>query len=143
VEAQRTSHMRTPYILFVCVHNSGRSQMARAFFDRIAKGRMVGLSAGTMPDECVNPDVVQVMREVEIDISAEKPKLMTQDMVDSALRIVTMGCGIDGICPAVFVQTLEWSLDDPKGRNIDEVRHIRDEVKTRVASLWKEVEDDS
>jgi len=143
VEAQRTSHMRTPYILFVCVHNSGRSQIARAFFDRIAKGRMVGLSAGTMPDECVNPDVVQVMREVEIDISAEKPKLMTQDMVDSALRIVTMGCGIDGICPAVFVQTLEWSLDDPKGRNIDEVRHIRDEVKTRVASLWKEVEDDS
>ena len=134
--------MRTPYVLFICVHNSGRSQMARAFFDRIAKGRMVGLSAGTTPDECVNPDVVQVMREVGIDISAEKPKLMTQDMVDSALRIVTMGCGVEGICPAVSVQTLEWSLDDPKGRIIDEVRRIRDEVQTRVDSLWKVVEDD-
>jgi len=134
--------MRTPYVSFICVHNSGRSQMARAFFDRIAKGRMVGLSAGTTPDECVNPDVVQVMREVGIDISAEKPKLMTQDMVDSALRIVTMGCGVEGICPAVSVQTLEWSLDDPKGRIIDEVRRIRDEVQTRVDSLWKVVEDD-
>jgi len=143
MEAQRTSHKKRPHILFVCVHNSGRSQMARAFFDRIAKGRMVGLSAGTMPDERVNPDVARVMREVGIDISAEKPKLMTQDMVDSALRIVTMGCGVGGICPAVFVQTLEWSLDDPKGRNIDEVRRIRDEVKTRVESLWKEVENDS
>ena len=132
----------TPYILFVCVHNSGRSQMARAFFDHIASGRMVSLSAGTMPDEGVNPDVVQVMREVGIDISTEKPRLMTQDMVDSALRIVTMGCGVDGICPAVFVPTLEWSLDDPKGRVIDEVRRIRDEVQTRVDSLWKEVEDE-
>jgi len=136
VEAQRT-----PYILFVCVHNSGRSQMARAFFDRIAKGRMVGLSAGTMPDERVNLDVVQVMREVGIDISAEKPKLMTQDMVDSALRIVTMGCGVDGICPAVFVETLEWSLDDPKGRTLGAIRSIRDEIQIRVDSLWKEVKD--
>lgn len=133
--------LRTPYILFVCVHNSGRSQMAQAFFDRIAKGRMAGLSAGTMPDERVNPDVVQVMREVGIDISAEKPKRMTQDMVDSALRIVTMGCGVEGICPAVFVETLQWDLDDPKGRTLDEVRRIRDEVEARVLSLWEEVQD--
>ena len=140
MEAHRMPY-KTPYILFVCVHDSGRSQMARAFFDRIAKGKMVSLSAGTMPDERVNPDVVQVMYEVGIDISAEKPKLMTQDMVDGALRVVTMGCGVDGICPAVFVQTLEWSLDDPKGRIIDEIRRIRDEVQTRVDSLWKEVED--
>ena len=116
--------------------------MARAFFSHIARGRMVSLSAGTMPDEDVNPDVVQVMREVGMDISTEKPRLMTQDMVDSALRIVTMGCGVDGICPAVFVPTLEWSLDDPKGLVIDEVRRIRDEVQTRVDSLWKEVEDE-
>ena len=144
MEAERMPHglpYMKPYILFVCVHNSGRSQMAKAFFDRIAKGKMVGLSAGTMPDERVNPDVVQVMYEVGIDISAEKPKLMTQDMVDGALRVVTMGCDVDGICPAVFVQTLEWSLDDPKGRIIDEVRRMRDEVQTRVDSLWKEVKD--
>jgi len=131
----------TPYILFICVHNSGRSQMARAFFDCIAEGRMVGLSAGTMPDDGVNPDVVQVMREIGIDISAEKPKLMTQDMVDNARRIVTMGCGVDGICPAVFVETMDWSLDDPKGRSIDEIRRIRNEVQTRVDTLWEKVND--
>jgi len=129
----------TPYVLFVCVHNSGRSQMARAFFERIAGGRMVALSAGTMPDEDVNPDVVRVMREVGIDISAEKPRLMTQEMVDNALEIVTMGCGVEGICPAVFVETVDWDLDDPKSQPLDVVHRIRDEVEAKVTALWEEV----
>ena len=115
--------------------------MAQAFFDRIAKGRMVGLSAGTMPDERVNPDVVQVMSEAGMDISTERPKLMTQNMVDNAFRIITMGCGVEALCPAVFAETLQWDLDDPKSRTLDEVRRIRDEVEAHVVSLWEEVED--
>ena len=132
-----------PYVLFVCVHNSGRSRMAQAFFNRIAKGEMLVLSAGTMPDEDVNPDVVQVMREVGVDISAEKPRLMTQDMVDNAFRIITMGCSVEGVCPATFVETIDWELDDPKGRSLDEIRAIRDEIESRVIALWEDVRDGS
>lgn len=131
------------YVLFVCVHNSGRSQMAQAFFKRIAQGEMVALSAGTMPDEDANPDVVRVMREVGIDISAEKPKLMTQDVVDDAFQIITMGCSVEGVCPATLVETVDWELDDPKGRPLDEIRGIRDEVESRVTSLWEDMQDDS
>ena len=130
---------KAPYVLFVCVHNSGRSQMARAFFDSVSDGTILARSAGTMPDEEVNPDVVQVMAEVGIDISSARPQLLTQEMVAGALTIVTMGCGVEEVCPVFFVETMDWGVDDPKGRTLQDVRRIRDEIDARVASLWHEL----
>jgi len=124
-------------VLFVCVHNAGRSQMAEAFFNRLAKGRARAISAGTKPGEKVNPVVVQAMKEVGIDISGNKPKMLTFEMIEKADRMITMGCGEDaaGLCPAGFIETEDWALDDPSGKPIEEVRKIRDEIKTRVAAL--------
>ena len=124
-------------VLFVCVHNSGRSQMAEAFFNQLAKGKAKGLSAGTQPAEEVNPIVTDVMREVGIDISNNKPKALTIDLVEKADKMITMGCGAEAeaVCPASFIETEDWKLDDPKGKSIEEVRRIRDEVKERVAIL--------
>ena len=125
--------MRT--VLFVCVGNASRSQMAEAFFNHLAKGKTRAISAGTEPASAVDPKTIEVMREVGIDISAAKPKALTMEMVDQADRVVTMGCGVDGICPAGFVDTEDWQLDDPKGKPIDDVRRIRDEIKGRVETL--------
>lgn len=124
-------------VLFVCVHNSGRSQMAEAFFNQLAKGKAKGLSAGTQPAEEVNPIVTDVMREVGIDISNNKPKALTIDLVEKADKMITMGCGAEAeaVCPASFIETEDWKLDDPKGKSVEEVRLIRDEVKERVAIL--------
>ncbi|MBN2462214.1 MAG: arsenate reductase ArsC [Dehalococcoidia bacterium] len=124
-------------VLFVCVHNSGRSQMAEAFFNQLAKGKAKGLSAGTQPAEEVNPIVTDVMREVGIDISNNKPKALTIDLVEEADKMITMGCGAEAetVCPASFIETEDWKLDDPKGKSIEEVRRIRDEVKERVTIL--------
>jgi arsenate reductase len=124
-------------VLFVCVHNSGRSQMAEAFFNQLAKGKAKGLSAGTQPADKVNPVVVTAMKEVGIDIGANKPKALTIDMVEKADRMITMGCGAEteGVCPASFIETEDWKLDDPKGKPIEEVRRIRDEVRERVIIL--------
>jgi len=128
-----------PSVLFVCVHNSGRSQMARAFFDRISDGRIVAQSAGTVPDQEINADVVRAMAEVGVDISGKRPRMLTQEMVTGALRVITMGCGVEGDCPAVFVETVDWGIDDPKGRSTDDIRRVRDEIEARVASLWQEL----
>ena len=133
------SATKTPYVLFVCVHNSGRSQMARAFFDSVSDGTMLARSAGTMPDAEVNTDVVQVMAEAGIDISSERPQPLTQEMVDGASRIVTMGCGVEEVCPVFFVETVDWGTDDPKGRTLQDTRRIRDEIEARVALLWQEL----
>ena len=124
-------------VLFVCVHNSGRSQMAEAFFNQLAKGKAKGLSAGTQPAEEVNPIVTDVMREVGIDISNNKPKALTIDLVEKADKMITMGCGAEAeaVCPASFIETEDWKLDDPKGKSVEEVRRIRDEVKERVTIL--------
>ena len=124
-------------VLFVCVHNSGRSQMAEAIFNQLAKGKAKGISAGTQPAGEVNPIVIDVMREVGIDISNNKPKALTMDLVEKADKMITMGCGAEAeaICPASFIETEDWKLDDPKGKSMEEVRRIRDEVKERVAIL--------
>jgi arsenate reductase (thioredoxin) len=126
-------------ILFVCVHNSGRSQMAEAFFNQLAKGKAVGISAGTKPTGQVNPVVVEVMKEVGIDISRNKPKAFDWDIVQKADKMVTMGCGADteAICPASLVQTEDWSLEDPEGKDISKVREIRDQIKAKVETLIK------
>jgi len=122
-------------VLFVCVGNAGRSQMAEAFFNRLANGRARAISAGTKPAGAVDAQTIEVMREVGIDISAARPKALTMEMLDQADRVVTMGCGVEGVCPASFVETEDWQLEDPKGKSLEEVRRIRDEIKTRVTRL--------
>jgi arsenate reductase len=128
-------------VLFVCVHNSGRSQMAEAFFNQLAKGKARAYSAGTQPADKVNPVVVEAIREVGIDISGKKPKALTMDMVEKADRMITMGCGAEAeaVCPASFIETEDWTLEDPKGKSLEQVRKIRDEIKKRVMKLLNEI----
>lgn len=126
-------------VLFVCVHNSGRSQMAEAFFNRMAGDGMTAVSAGTKPAEKVNPLVIQAMRELGIDISEQRPKALTLELMDQADRAITMGCGVEETCPASFVPTENWELDDPESKSLEEIRKIRDEIKARVEVLVKEL----
>ncbi len=122
-------------VIFACVHSAGRSQMAAAFFNRLAaadKARAV--SAGTEPAERVHPEVVEAMREVGLDLSAARPQWLTSEMAASATLLVTMGCG--EACPFVpGLRREDWALDDPKGRDPAEVRRIRDEIRARVEAL--------
>ena len=122
-------------VLFVCVHNAGRSQMAEAFFNQIAQGRALALSAGTEPASTVNPTAVEAMGEVGIDISAKRPKALTDEMLDRANFVVNMGCGAQAVCPAAFVETEDWELEDPEGQPLEKVREIRDEIRARVQEL--------
>ncbi len=128
-------------ILFVCVHNSGRSQMAEAFFNDLAGGKAQALSAGTQPSDGVNPAAAAVMREAGINISGNKPKMLTMDMVKKAARMITMGCGaeVGAVCPASFIETEDWGLEDPEGKSMEQVRKIRDEIKERVTKLVEEI----
>ena len=121
--------------MFVCVHNSGWSQIAEAFFNQLAKGKAVAISAGTQPSAQINSTVVTAMREVGIEIGEQKPKLLTSGMLESADRVITMGCNTSEVCPASFVPTDDWELDDPEGKPIEEVRQIRDKIKTGVEEL--------
>jgi protein-tyrosine-phosphatase len=131
---------KLPNVLFVCVHNSGRSQMAEAFFNRLAKGKAHALSAGTEPVDAVDPTVVEAMQEVGIDIRGNRPKALTFQMVEQADVVVTMGCEVEGVCPATFVETEEWELEDPRGKPLPEVRRIRDEIRARVVDLLGKIE---
>jgi arsenate reductase (thioredoxin) len=128
-------------VLFVCVHNSGRSQMAEAFFNKLAGGKAQALSAGTQPAAKVNAIAVEAMRETGINISEHKPKMLTMDMVQKAERMITMGCGDEtgAVCPASFIETEDWALEDPKGKSLEQVREIRDEIKERVEQLVYEM----
>ncbi len=128
-------------VVFVCVHNSGRSMMAEAFFNQMAKGRARALSAGTQPGDRVNPTVVEAMKELGIDISGNKPKMLTFEMVDGSERMITMGCGAEAgaVCPARFIPTEDWALEDPKEKSIETVRKIRDEIKVRVDKLVRQI----
>ena len=122
-------------VLFVCVGNSGRSQMAEGFFNHLANGKARAISAGTKPASAVDPKTIEVMREVGIDISAARPKALIMEMLDQASRVVTMGCGAEGVCPASFVETEDWQLEDPKGKPIEEIRRIRDQIRAKVMKL--------
>lgn len=126
-------------VLFVCVHNSGRSQMAEGFFNNLVKEKSIAHSAGTRPAEKVNPLAVEVMAEVGIDIEHHQPKTLTLEMMESADKVITMGCNVEETCPASFVPTEDWELDDPEGKPIGEVRQIRDLIKLRVEKLIKEM----
>ena len=124
-------------VIFACVHNAGRSQMAAAFFNQlVASSKAKALSAGTHPAERVHPEVIEVMKEVGIDLSAAKPQRLSEEVAKDADLLITMGCGDE--CP--FVPGLkrdDWPLPDPKGKGIQEVRAIRDEIKERVADLLR------
>jgi arsenate reductase (thioredoxin) len=125
--------------LFVCLHNAGRSQMSQALFERAAEGRHRALSAGTTPAERVHPEVVEVMRELEIDLAERKPKLLTRELAEQADVVVTMGCGDE--CPYIPGRRyLDWDLQDPKGRPLDEVRATRDDIDRRVRELVEELD---
>ncbi|MFC8874430.1 arsenate reductase ArsC, partial [Streptomyces ardesiacus] len=127
-----------PSVLFVCVHNAGRSQMAAAWLTHLAGDRVEVRSAGSNPGENVNPAAVEAMREVGVDISAEVPKMLTVDAVKESDVCITMGCG--DTCP-VFPgkRYLDWQLEDPAGQGVEAVRPIRDEIKVLVEGLIKEI----
>jgi arsenate reductase (thioredoxin) len=126
--------------LFVCLHNAGRSQMSAALFERSAQGRHRALSAGSQadPDGHVHPEVVQVMRELGIDLSARRPQQLTAELAEQADVVVTMGCG--DACPYIpGKRYIDWELPDPKGRPIEEVRATRDDIARRVEQLVTEL----
>ena len=123
-------------ILFVCVENAGRSQMAEAFAKKFGSDEFAVSSAGNKPAEKVNPVVAEVMIEKGIDISTNKPKMLTFQMAQDADLIVTMGCNDQGVCPGPFFKpTIDWKIEDPKGKPIERVREIRDEIEQLVKEL--------
>jgi len=125
-------------VLFVCVENAGRSQMAEAFAKKYGKDKFMVSSAGNKPADKVNPMVVEAMNEKGINISTNKPKLLTFQMAQDADLIVTMGCNDQGICPGPFFKpTVDWKLEDPKGKPLEKVREIRDEIERQVQELSK------
>jgi len=137
VEGKMVSDL--PEVLFVCVHNAGRSQMAAALLDHHAQGRVVVRSAGSTPADQVNPAVIAAMDEVGVDLSKEFPKPLTDEVVQAADVVVTMGCG--DACPLFpGKRYLDWELDDPAGKGVGDVRAIRDEIDTRVQGLLAELE---
>ena len=131
-------------VLFVCVHNAGRSQMAEAFTNALAAERGLSvraLSAGTVAGAEINPQALAVMQELDVSMAGQSPKQLTQALADSADRIITMGCGVDAAaCPARIHLSEDWGLDDPKGQPAENVRAIRDEIKARVERLLAELE---
>ncbi|MEU0492334.1 arsenate reductase ArsC [Nocardiopsis sp. NPDC006139] len=127
-----------PSVLFVCVHNAGRSQMAAAWLAHLSEGRIEVRSAGSAPADALNPAVVEAMAEVGIDITGRRPKLLTADAVEASDVCVTMGCG--DTCPFFpGKRYLDWELPDPAGRGVDAVRPIRDEIRERVEALIGEL----
>lgn len=127
-----------PSVLFVCVHNAGRSQMAAGFMTALAGGKVEVLSAGSAPKDSINPIAVEAMNEVGIDIANNVPKVLTTEAVQQSDVVITMGCG--DTCPFFPGKRYEdWVLDDPAGQGIESVRVIRDEIKSRVEALLKEI----
>jgi len=124
-------------VLFICMHNSGRSQMAEAFFNQMAEGRARAISAGSQPADNVNPVVVEAMREVGIDVSSNEPKLLTLEILQGVEKVITLGC--ENACPVTTVETEDWDLEDPKDQPIEQVRKTRNEIKKRVTKLIQEL----
>ncbi|MEV7080415.1 arsenate reductase ArsC [Streptomyces sp. NPDC093516] len=126
-------------VLFVCVHNAGRSQMAAGFLDHLAGDRVEVRSAGSLPGDQVNPAAVEAMAEVGIDISAAQPKILTTEAVRASDYVITMGCG--DACPVFPGKTyLDWALEDPAGKGVEAVRTIRDEIRARIEALVAEID---
>jgi protein-tyrosine-phosphatase len=123
-------------ILFVCVENAGRSQIAEGFFRKYAPEGYEPISAGTKPTSQINPIAVQAMDEVGVDIKQQKPKEITEDMMRNSTNIVNMGCMDKSFCPTQFIPNLiDWGIEDPKGKSIEQVRGIRDDIEQRIRQL--------
>lgn len=131
-----SSNKKEKTVLFVCVENAGRSQMAEGFFKKYAPKEFKSESAGTKPVSQINPIVVEAMREVGIDISNQKSKEITEEMMRFSEPIVNMGCMDKSFCPTLFLpKVIEWNLEDPKGKSIEQVREIRNDIEKRVKEL--------
>ena len=126
-------------VLFVCLHNAGRSQMSRALFERAARGRHEADSAGTTPGDHVHPEVAEVMRELDVDVAGRTPQKLSGDLAEWAEVVVTMGCGDE--CPYIpGKRYIDWDLEDPKGQPIERVRAIRDDIAARIDALVAELD---
>jgi protein-tyrosine-phosphatase len=127
-------------ILFVCVQNAGRSQMAEGFFKKYAPEEFVPSSAGTKPISQINPLAIQVMKEIGIDISKQRSKDLTEDMMRNSDKIINMGCMDKNFCPTLFIPKLiDWGIEDPKDKPIEKVREIRDEIERRIKELARDI----
>ena len=127
-------------VLFVCVHNAGRSQMAAALANLLSEGTLLAESAGTEPASRAHPTVVEAMREKGLDLSQNRPRLLTQGMLDEADRVITMGCAVEEVCPGALVPAEDWGLEDPADRPLEQVRAIRDQIEARVRQLVAEAQ---
>lgn len=128
-------------VLFVCVENAYRSQMAEAFFNKLSKTSKAS-SAGTKPTSSVNPIAIRVMKEVGIDMGRAKPKLLTLEMLEQADRVITMGCAVGDVCPGAIIDTEDWGIEDPAGKSIQKFREVRELVRRKVEKLIMELESD-
>ncbi|HEY4674351.1 MAG: arsenate reductase ArsC [Thaumarchaeota archaeon] len=127
-------------VMFVCVGNAGRSQMAEAFAKKYGGDKIEAVSAGTLPAKHVHPEVSIVMKEKGIDISKNTPKIFDVKMADKAAAIITMGCSVEGLCPAPMLKkTVDWKLEDPKGKPMEKIREIRDDIEQRVIALLEQL----
>jgi arsenate reductase (thioredoxin) len=139
---RRPSQDTKKTVLFVCVQNTGRSQMVEGFFRKYAPKGLETNSADIVPTSQTNPIAVDVMKEVGIDISSQKPKDLTEDMMRNATTIVNMGCMDDKYCPALFLpKVIDWGIEDPKDKSIEKVREIRDEIEKRVFEIIESTKD--
>ena len=128
-------------VLFVCVENAGRSQMAEAFFRKYAPSKYNVISAGTVPSSQLNPTVVEVMKEIGIDMIQQSPKTLSDKMIETSSKTINMGCMDKESCPALLVKdVLDWNISDPKEKSLDDVRKIRDQIKSEVISLIRLLE---
>ncbi len=131
-------------VLFVCVENAGRSQMAEAFFKKYTEMKFDVISAGTIPSSELNPIVIKVMKEIGIDLEDHQPKLLSNNMIDDSFKTINMGCMDKESCPSLFVKdVLDWNISDPKEKSIDEVRKIRDQIRNDVINLIDSLEEDN
>jgi arsenate reductase len=134
--SKKQAHEEEKTVLFVCVENAGRSQMAEGFFRKYAPRGYLTVSAGTKPSGEINPIVIRVMKEIGVDISKQKSKIITEDMIKNSSIWINMGCMDKESCPTLFIYNLlEWRIEDPKGKSIEKVREIRDDIEQRVMQL--------
>jgi arsenate reductase (thioredoxin) len=132
-----------PDVLFVCVHNAGRSRMAEALFNREAAGRWTAASAGTEPADRPHPEVVDALAEVGIDLPRTPGRLLDPDLAVGARRLYSMGCDVEAACPALSIPMEDWALEDPKGQPVEQVRQIRDDIAGRVRALVRELDEEA
>jgi arsenate reductase len=130
-------------VLFVCVENAGRSQMAEAFFRKFTKNKFNVISAGTIPSAKLNPIVVEVMKEIGIGMTKQSPKTLSDSMISNSLRTINIGCMDKESCPSLFVKdVIDWNIPDPKEKTIEQVREIRDQIKSEVLNLIVSINDE-